>query len=200
MTVRSIYSTHRRLVVGAVVLAVTAAGVTGLTTNAWFTDTDAVTANTFTVGNVNLLTAPLTSAITVGNMAPGDTVYGAITVSNPGNLGLRYSVKSVTGENLLAGQLALVVKTVAAPANCNAAGWAAGVAVPGSTIIGSTGGTVVFGDITPGNQAGDRLLAAAASEVLCAQAILATTAVNTVALLPTTAVFTFSSEQSLNNP
>ena len=198
MSVRSIFLAHQGLVAGVSVLVVTVAGLAAVSTSSWFTDTDTIPTNTFTVGNVNLLTAPLTTAITLANMAPGDKAYGAVTVSNPGSLGLRYSVASVTGENVLAAQMPLVIKTGLTPATCNAAGFAGGVVVAGPTIVGSTGGTVVFGNPANGPHAGDRPLAAAANEVLCAEVTLNTTA--TQQLTSTTAVFTFNSEQTLNNP
>jgi hypothetical protein len=60
-------------------------------------------------------------------------------------------------------------------------------------------GTSIIGDPTQGAQAGDRVLAAAADEVLCFHVLLPDTATDDVAGLTTTATFTFDAEQTANN-
>ena len=54
--------------------------------------------------------------------------------------------------------------------------------------------------MTVGAQAGDRTLAGAASEVLCFQAALPSATTSTYQGATTTATFTFSAEQTQNNP
>ena len=201
MKLLGVAATPLHLTLGVALVGTAALGLTSIVTGAWFTDSDTITANTFTSGNVDLTALPAGPAITMVNMAPGDKVYGAITVANPGTLLYRYAVKSVTTENVLAAQLDMTIKTDIAAVNCNAGGWAAGVAVAyGPADLGSTvTGTKLIGDAAPGNQ-GDRTLAAAGSEVLCVQVTLPGTSSNAFASLTSTAVFTFDAEQTMNNP
>jgi hypothetical protein len=165
-----------------------------VTTSAYFTDTDAIAGNTFTSGSVNLSATPTTSAITMAGMAPGDRVTAPITVSNTGTLPLLYAVSSVTTEDVVAAQLELTIKT--GVTTCSNAGFATdGVAVYSAGDLGSTTGTKLIGDSAQGPQAGDRALAASASEVLCAQVVLPTTTDNTFQNKSTTATLTFNAEQ-----
>ena len=74
----------------------------------------------------------------------------------------------------------------------------------------SEDGTVLFaaaalsagalGNPAQGSQAGDRTLAAAATDELCFNVNLPTTSGNTFQNATTTATFTFDSEQTVNNP
>ncbi len=190
---------RRRLVMGLVVLAVALAGLTSLVTGAFFTDSQSVTGNTFSTGTVKLGVTPATAAVTFSGMAPGDVVTAPITVQNTGTLSERYSVLSTTTENVLAGQLALQLKS--GVTTCTTAGFAAtGTSLYGAAALGSTTGTKVLGDAAQGAQAGDRTLAAGASEVLCAQVTLPTSTGNTFQNLTTTATLKFDGEQTTNNP
>jgi hypothetical protein len=190
---------RRRLVMGLVVLAVALAGLTSLVTGAFFTDSQSVTGNTFSTGTVKLGVTPATAAVTFSGMAPGDVVTAPITVQNTGTLSERYSVLSTTTENVLAGQLALQLKS--GVTTCTTAGFAAtGTSLYGAAALGSTTGTKVLGDAAQGAQAGDRTLAAGASEVLCAQVTLPTATGNTFQNLTTTATLKFDGEQTTNNP
>lgn len=190
---------RRRLLMGLVVLAVALAGLTSLVTGAFFTDSQSVTGNTFSTGTVKLGVTPATAAVTFSGMAPGDVVTAPITVQNTGTLSERYSVLSTTTENVLAGQLALQLKS--GVTTCTTAGFAAtGTSLYGAAALGSTTGTKVLGDAAQGAQAGDRTLAAGASEVLCAQVTLPTATGNTFQNLTTTATLKFDGEQTTNNP
>jgi hypothetical protein len=190
---------RRRLAMGLVVLAVALAGLTSLVTGAFFTDSQSVTGNTFSTGTVKLGVTPATAAVTFSGMAPGDVVTAPITVQNTGTLSERYSVLSTTTENVLAGQLALQLKS--GVTTCTTAGFAAtGTSLYGAAALGSTTGTKVLGDAAQGAQAGDRTLAAGASEVLCAQVTLPTSTGNTFQNLTTTATLKFDGEQTTNNP
>ena len=60
--------------------------------------------------------------------------------------------------------------------------------------------TAALGDPTVGAQAGDRTLAGLASEILCFQAALPAATGNAFQGATTTATFTFSAEQTANNP
>ena len=59
---------------------------------------------------------------------------------------------------------------------------------------------MLIGSTAPGNDAGDRTLAAAATEDLCFSVVLPDSASNTLQSLSTVTTFTFESEQTLNNP
>ncbi|MGV8847106.1 TasA family protein [Tessaracoccus sp.] len=193
---------RRRIYQGAVVLAIAVTGMTTVLTGAFFTDSKTIGNNVFTTGTVILGVAPASAALTLPAMAPGDVVTAPITVSNTGSLAERYSVVSTTDAtdaNFLASALKMTIKT--GVASCTTGGFAAdGAAVYTAGVLGSTTGTKVLGDVTQGNQAGDRTLAALTSEVLCAQVTLPTTTGNTYQAKTTTATLAFSAEQTTNNP
>lgn len=192
---------RRRLVLGLAALAVSATGLTGVVTGAFFTDQATATNNAFTTGTVDLTATPATSVVTLPNMAPGDVVTAPLTVNNAGTLAYRYSVLSTTTVSTpdLAAQLDLTVKT--GVPSCTTAGFAASGAVAyGPADLGSLAGTKVLGDAAAGQQTGDRTLAAGASEVLCLQVSLPSATGNTYQAKTTTATFTFDAEQTANNP
>ncbi len=165
---------------------------------ALFTDTASVPANTFTTGTVDISTNPATALVTFSDMAPGDQVVNAITVSNAGSLELRYAVTSTTTEDVLAAQLDLTIKS--GVTTCTIAGFDTdGTVVYAAGDLGSVAGTNVIGDPTQGAQAGDRTLAASGSEVLCFKVSLPSSTGNTFQGLTTTATFAFQAEQTKNN-
>ena len=193
-------------------------GVLAFGSNAVFTDASGVTGNTFTTGNVDISAAPASAAVTLTNMAPGDVVTAPITVTNSGGLAVRYSVTSVTTEDVLAAQLDLTVKS--GVASCTTAGFgASGTVVYATGNLGSMAGTNIVGNPASGAQAGDRYLSSATevvdadgtfpagagadaptNEALCFQVSLPLSTGNTYQSLTTTATFTFDGEQRRNNP
>lgn len=190
----------RSMLAASMSVAAIAASVTG----AYFTDSDAVGSNTIATGNVSLSTNPATNVVSMSNMAPGDVKFGSVTVTNDGSLQLRYALKSVTTENVLAAQLELTVWDEAAEADTAGANTTCDTTPPATLLytaggLGSTTGAAIFGDATTGAQAGDRVVAAAANEVLCLKVALPSTTGNTFESLTTTATFTFDSEQTVNN-
>ncbi len=164
---------------------------------ALFTDTENVGGNTFTTGTLDLAAAPVSAVVTAPAMAPGDQVTGTLDMTNSGSLDLRYSATSTTTEDLLAAELVLTVKS--GVAICDDANWTLSGTVEYSGVLGTTGTSVIFGDATPGADAGDRTLAPAASEQLCVNVTLplATTGNQGVT---TTATLNFEAEQTANNP
>jgi spore coat-associated protein N len=171
-------------------------------TGAYFTDAKTIPSNMFTTGTVTLGVAPASAALTLPNMASGDTVTAPLTVSNTGTLAERYSVLSTsdaTDANFLAAALQMQFKI--GVTTCTTAGFAAtGTSVYGPGVLGSTTGTKVVGDAAPGNQGGERILFAGTNEVLCAQVTLPVAAGNTYQNKTTTATLLFTSEQAANNP
>jgi len=187
-----------KLLLSMAVFAV-AASALALGSNAVFTSTASVPANTFTTGTVVISTSPASAVITYSGMAPGDKVTAPLTVSNTGTLQLRYAVTSTTTENTLAAQLDLTIKS--GVTTCSNAGFDTdGTVVYGPADLGSTTGIDAIGDPAQGSQGGDRTVNASASEVLCFQASLPLATGDSFQGLSTTATFAFQAEQTANNP
>lgn len=189
--------TASRLLASLAVLAL-AGGVFTVSSLALFTDSEDVTGNAFATGTVDLTAAPATAVVTASNMAPGDQVTSSLDVTNSGTLELRYSMSSSTTEDLLAGTLVLTVKS--GVTTCDTANWTADGTVLYSGALGSTAGVATLGDVTQGAQAGDRVLAAGASEPLCFNVTLPLSAGSAIEGQSSTATFTFDAEQTANNP
>ena len=191
----------RRLLRTLTIVGLAVVGIGTLASSALFTDTQSVGSHAFTNGTIDLTATPATTALTAANMAPGDSVYGTIAVANAGTLPMRYAVTS-TATNLdtkaLASQLLLTIKTGVAV--CDAAGFASGTTVYTAGVLGGLGSAVaLIGDVTTGQQTGDRVLAAGANETLCVKVNLPTATSNTYQGATTTGTFTFAAEQTTNN-
>jgi predicted ribosomally synthesized peptide with SipW-like signal peptide len=197
----------------AVGLAVAAAlSVGAVTTGALLTDSDQISGNTLSTGNVDIAASPATAVLTAPGMAPGDVVAAPLTVSNSGTAPLRYSMSSVTSEDLLAGGLAFEVRTGVSNGKCTGLSYTSGTTlgtnVYGPGVLGAVAGVKVIGDPAQGAQSptnggvvsADRTLASGASESLCLIVKLPTTAPNALASKTTTATFTLNAEQTTNNP
>jgi len=174
--------------------------MSGLGGLAVFTDQATVDGNTFTTGTVDISTTPDTALVTLSDMAPGDEVTAPLTVNNDSTtLELRYAVTSTTTEDTLAAQLDLTIKEDVTTCT-NAEFDTDGTVRYGAADLGSIAGINVIGDPATGAQAGDRVLAASANEVLCFNVVLPLTTDDTYQGLTTTATFTFDAEQTINNP
>lgn len=165
---------------------------------ALFSDQETVAGNAFATGTVDLLATPATAVVTASAMAPGDQVTAPLDIANSGTLELRYSATSVTTENVLAGQLDLTIKTGVTV--CDDANWTTDGTVIYNGVLGTTGTSTLFGSSVQGAQAGDRVLAAGANEVLCVNVSLPLATGNASQGVNTTATFTFDAEQTANNP
>ncbi len=190
-----------RLLRSVIAAGVALVGLGAVASSALFTDSGTVSSNAFTNGTVVLGLTPATTALTAANMAPGDTQYGTIQVSNNGTLPMRYSATSVAtnadGKGL-ASQAQMTIK--AGAATCDAAGFSSGTTVYGPGALGTTPTSMaLIGDPAVGAQAGDRALAAGTSETLCAKVNLPVGTGNAYQAATTTATFTFSAEQTTNN-
>jgi predicted ribosomally synthesized peptide with SipW-like signal peptide len=173
-----------------------AVGVVSVASLALFTDSASVPANTFTTGSVDIATSPVSAVVTMPAMAPGDQVTNPLTVQNNGTLALRYAMTSTTTEDTLAADLQMTVKS--GVTTCTNAGFGASGTTLYSGDLGATTMLNILGDNTQGADAGDRTLAAGASEVLCINVSLPLAATTQGAT--TTATFTFDAEQTVNNP
>lgn len=178
-----------------VALAVASVGA-GAFTLAIFTDSASSSGNAFNTGTVTIGVNPTTALITLASMLPGDTTTGTLTVSSTGNSTLRYAMTTAatnTDAKGLRDQMTLVIRTK----DTNTAGCAN---FNGTQLYSGTLAAGAVGDPTIGGQAGDRTLAAAASEVLCFRATLPATTTSAYQGAATTATFTFNAEQTANNP
>ena len=160
---------------------------------ALFTSTAVVDGNVFTSGTIVLGTNPVTALLTAGALMPGDTVNGSLVVSNTGTGQLRYAMTSSSTNpdaKALMNQMTLDVKTLGT--SC--------AVFDGTSIFTGSLATAALGNPATGNQAGDRTLNAASNETLCFRASLPLSTGNAFQGATTTTTFTFSAEQTANNP
>lgn len=166
---------------------------------ALFTDTQDVSANTFTTATVDISTSPTSALVTYSAMVPGDTVTSAIVVSNAGTAALRYAITGSatdTDSKTLKDQLVLTIKEddAADPGVCTAFD---GTQLYTGDLDGASG--VIEGSTAAGADSGDRALSASSNETLCFRVNLPTATGNAFQDATTTATFTFTAEQTANN-
>lgn len=161
-------------------------------TYAYWTDTVTVTGTTITAGTIDLKvndsdTVTTFTTMNVSTMVPGDSTAGVVTVKNAGTAPLKYYVDASpsNADNKGLGA-ALVVKVTgdSATSGSGKAVTCAGLALSGS----GTGFTTSM----LGSAASPRLLAAGATESICIQATLPTTAASTLQGATTNVTFTFN--------
>jgi hypothetical protein len=134
----------------------------------------------------------------LANLMPGDSVTQTILVANDGSAELRYSL-SISSEDpdgkQLGDVLALTIRTAdSSPARSCAM-------FDGSTLYaGSLGADGGFGKPEPGAHRYDRRLGPGAVDMLCLRIDLPLDAGNRFQGARTTAAFTFSAEQTQDNP
>jgi hypothetical protein len=158
-----------------------------------FTSTPTLGGNAFTTGTVVLGLNPTTALLTSANMMPGDALAGSLVVSNTGTGQLRYAMTSASTNadaKGLMNQITLTVRTLGT--SC--------AVFDGTSVYAGTLSAAAFGNVAQGAQAGDRTLNAAANETLCFQASLPAATGNAFQGATTTTTFTFSAEQTANNP
>jgi hypothetical protein len=186
----------RRLLLIATIASSTAMVGAGAYTLALFTSSATNAGNAFVVGTLAIGVSPTSALITLSGMLPGDSTTGTLTVSSTGNSTLRYAMTTAATNPdgaALRDQMTLVVKTK----DTNTAGCAN---FNGTQLSSSTLAAGAFGNPAQGADSGDRTLAGGASEVLCFRATLPGSTGNAFAGAATTATFTFSAEQTANNP
>lgn len=172
---------------GAVSLLTIGAGSMSL---AQFTDTDASTW-AFTAGTIDINTNPAVLTA-VSGMMPGDDATEALTVTNGGSGDLRYAI-SVAATNALGTALQLTINEEDGAGGCALFN---GVSVLAATTLNGA----AVGNSLQGADAGDRVLLAGASEVLCLRVSLPLTTGNGSQGASSAATFTFAAEQTVNNP
>ncbi len=180
---------RRRRGLLAVLLGVTTLSLgAGLFSLALFTDTDTVTGE-FATGTIDIEASP-TLAFDVDPMMPGDSETAQLTIDNDGTADLRYAL-TATATGTLGDALVLEIRDLGT--SC--------AAFDGASVLAATAlDGAVLGDVTQGDQGGDRPLAAQASEELCFRVSLPGTADDTLQGETSDAVFSFVAEQVANNP
>ena len=192
------------------ILAIGVLAVGGrIATQALFTDTQSVGANTFTAGTVDISSSVPSALLTLGALAPGGEVNSPITISNPGTLQLRYAIQR-QADNTDSKALRDVLRVrigLKGGAGCDfpyytTAGVPTGLSDDTELFEGlnfPATATDTVGSAAAGAQANDRVLAASASEDLCFAVILPSSVGNAHQGATATAIFDFVSEQTANN-
>lgn len=158
---------------------------------ALFTDSDSSTWS-FTTGTIDIESNPAV-VTAVSAMMPGDVAADSLTISNAGTADLRYAM-STAATNALGDELDVAVREEDGDGGCDDFDGAAVVAA-GTALDGAA-----FGNAAAGADAGDRVLAGGASEVLCFQVSLPLATANAFQGATSAATFTFDAEQTANNP
>src|SRR5690242_15159331 len=179
---------RRRALVAILFAASLATLGAGAMSLAVFSDSQA-SQGAWTTGTIVLGVSPST-AFTASNILPGDSGSQTIAVSNTGTGALRYAISTSATNTDTKGLAAQMTMTVS-PGTC---------ASPGSSIYSGALGSTAVGSSAQGAQAGDRVLAAATSENLCFAWSFPLASGNPFQNAATTATFTFSAEQTANNP
>jgi predicted ribosomally synthesized peptide with SipW-like signal peptide len=180
-------SRQQRLAMAALAILTAVSLGAGAMSLALFTDS-AESTGTFTSGTVDITSNP-TVAFTVAAMMPGDDNTQALTIANAGTGALRYSLTTVA-TNVLGDTLTLTVKTVGT--GC--------ATFDGTTVLAATAlNGAAIGSPAQGADAGDRVLAAASSEVLCFRVSLPLATGNSSQGISSSVTFTFDAEQTSNN-
>ena len=164
------------LVLTAVVLAASPLGLPRASPN-----------RSFASESVEIGTSPRTSLLRFSNMAPGDAAIADLTIHNRSAHAVSFDVAAsadnVDGKNLRE-QMTLTIKTKT-----------------GSPCSVFDGVTIYSGPLNPsdGELLRGQPLQPSASEVLCFKVELRTAAPNTVQAAVTTATFTFTAQETVNN-
>lgn len=194
---------HRRrtfLALASVALATIGLGA-GQLSLALFTDVETVD-GTFTVGTVDLDGTEIDAlSLTTSAMMPGDSTTDDVVVSNVGTAQLRYAVTTAStnaDSKALRDVLTLTVKTVDVTTPGVPCDNFDGTTLLSATALGASGASL--GDPTAGGDSGDRTLNAGSGETLCFRVSLPSGTTSAYAGATTTTTFTFSAEQTANNP
>ena len=184
----------------SVLVLVMMGGAMTLGTNAVFSDTTTLGANSFQTGSIDISTSPASALFSVNGMMPGDSVTQPLTVSNDGSAELRYAISATATDpdgQALKDQLTLTIKSADVTTPGVPCDDFDGAQLYSGDLDGTTGALV--GDNSQGAQAGDRVVAAGSSEVLCFQVSLPLATGNAAQNTSTEATFTFDAEQTANN-
>ena len=159
---------RRRLVGTVAIVGLAFVGIGQLTTGALFEDS-ATAAVSYASGNVSIQAngQASTTLAAATNLAPGDTVFRSVNVTNTGSLDLRYAISGITTVETknLSTVLRYTVFQGVSNAQCAAGNTGGGTAVASNVTIGTVT-TPVLGSNANGLQAGDRAIAAGAGALV----------------------------------
>ena len=193
---------RRRFIATAAICGLAFVGIGQLATGAIFDDS-ANASVTYTTGDVEIeangsASATLTAA---SNLAPGDTTFRPVSVTNVGSLDLRYAVSGVTTSETknLSNALRYTIYRGMSVAECNAGNTASGTAIVSNATIGTTASALI-GDPAIGTQGGERTINAGdPADVLCVAMDLPLATTSAFAGANATVTLTFDAEQTRNN-
>lgn len=204
---------RRRLAATVTICGLAFVGIGQLSTGAWFTDSGTASVQ-FASGDVQISldgpsgttgqpdTLVLPAVGGAAGLAPGDTRFRAIEVTNSGSLEMYYAVtgtSTVDSGGDLTAVLEHSIVGVADEASCGAGAFG-GTLLFGPTTIGTSETNLIGTKSDTGNTAaGDRTLSSASSEWLCLRTSLPTSAGNAVASSQATLTLSFYSVQTANN-
>lgn len=191
---------RRRILIAAIALAVILAPavlvtVLGQRGRASFGDREIVGENRLTSARVSIGVGDLTVPIPGRNMAPGDSVIGAIELENDGTVPLRYAMTATTVDSELARWMEWRFGWITDGGRCTAD-------TPRPFLMLADGGSfggAVFGNPAPGRQPGDRRLEVGDVETLCIEVTLLFEAPNAVQSMRFDQRFTFHAEQAVDD-
>lgn len=194
---------RRRRFLGTVsIVGLAFVGVGQLATGALFEDS-ANAAVSMASGNVAVQAngSASTTLAAVANMAPGDTVYRPVAITNTGSLDLRYAITGVTSsdpKNLSSVvRYSLYSDVLSGP--CSLGNVAGGTLLKSNIAIG-TSTTPVLGSNANGQDTDDRGLAAGGgADTLCVGITLPLATTSTFASASAAVTLTFDAEQTANN-
>jgi hypothetical protein len=194
---------RRRFVATAAICGLAFVGIGQLATGALFEDS-ANASVTYTTGDVEIEANGSASATlpAAANLAPGDTTFRPISVTNVGSLDLRYAVSGVTTSETrnLSNALRYTIYRGMTVAECNSGNTAGGTALVTNATIGTTASALI-GDPAPGTQGGERAINAGdPADVLCVAMNLPLATTSAFASANAEVTLTFDAEQTRNNP
>jgi hypothetical protein len=180
---------RRRMLVAMLLASSLATVGAGAMSLAVFTDGKAST-GAWTTGTIILGVTP-SAAFSASNIMPGDTGTQVIAVQNTGTGALRYAVTTaISGDTKgLAAQMTLAITT----------GPVVSGACTGTSLYSGSLTAAALGNPAQGADAGDRSVAAGATDNLCFQWTFPKASGNAFQGAATNASFTFAAEQTANN-
>lgn len=195
---------RRRIVAALVIVALILVAIGRWTEKALSSDTSAIASNSFVTGSVDIAAHNPVAVVGETMMAPGDTVFRVIRVTNSGSLQYRYAVVASSTDpdgKRLATQLEVGVYLVPSTAQCSKSG------VAGLSALGPVRQVVakapalqpLFGDAAKGQQPGDQVMAAVGTQLLCLSAHLPGATGNSFGNASTALNLRFIAEQTADN-
>lgn len=180
----------RLIVLGVLLLIGTFSGMSQQHTTLAFLSTSVQsTQNQFSAGTLHIADNLASGAtLSMSNLLAGDNFDAELDISNSGSLALTYAMTTTySGNSTLASTLQLTIRTKTSNP-CSSR--------DGTALYSGSLASAAIGDPAHGVQAGDRQLAAAASEPLCFTIVLPASAGPSLQATNVAPTFVFSAEQS----